>query len=248
MTSDPTTRPAAQRRSGFTLVELMVVIALISVATALALPSIMHLFNSGADAQAYNLVGAQLTAARAIAIRNHTYAGVHVQLGDARDASNNPIWPKLTGTCFSAIVVRDRKSGLFRVQGQPQKVPGSYAFGKIDSATVSGSSYSATDPVAFCNFTVVFTPGGDLAKRVDNGQVQFDSNEPIFHTDPNATNVTGQSKLWELPAAAEGVLALTMFNYTEYILLSGSNRTNYLNSYAQFLPVNAHTGQIYRKE
>jgi prepilin-type N-terminal cleavage/methylation domain-containing protein len=245
-TPDAAANPTGPAK-GFTLIELMVVVALVGVAVALALPSIMYLFTAGADSQAYNLIGAQLTTARAIAIRNHTYAGVHVQMPDTT------LWPKLWQTCFSAIVVRDRKTGLFRVQGQPQKVPGSYAFGKIDSSTVSGGAYAAlagSSPDAFTNFTVIFTPAGELARCTDSGAVQFDATDPIFSSVSvsGTTSVTGESRLWALPANADGVLALTMFSFAEYSLLTGSNRVAYLDKYAQFLPINAHTGQLYRKD
>ena len=77
---------AAARPSGaggFTLLEMMVVIGLVSMMVAMSLPSVVALFDAGADAQAYNLITAQLTAARAQAVVGNTYSGIHIQLADA---------------------------------------------------------------------------------------------------------------------------------------------------------------------
>jgi len=245
---------AAARRRGFTLLEMMVVIAMIGIAVGLALPSVMGLFNAGADAQAYNLLAAQLTTARAMAIRNHTYGGVHVQLADGKDNSGNLLRPDLAEACFSAIVLYDRKMQRFQVQGQPQRVPGSYAFGQVSGDTVSsGNQWSggAGTAATLTTFTVVFAPSGSATKMVEGKPVVFDANDPLFYNS-TAYTVAGNTKLWQLPHntagtdAKYGVLAVTMFDYTEY--LTSTNKTEYLNDRGQFLPLNAHTGQLFPRE
>jgi len=246
---------AAARRRGFTLLEMMVVIAMIGIAVGLALPSVMGLFNAGADAQAYNLLAAQLTTARAMAIRNHTYGGVHVQLADGKDNSGNLLRPDLAEACFSAIVLYDRKMQRFQVQGQPQRVPGSYAFGQVSGDTVSGNQWSggAGTAATLTTFTVVFDASGRATKQVDGGPVIFDANDPLFNINIATPDVvSGSAKLWQLPHAANGtdakcgVLAVTMFDYTEY--LASTNKTAYLNERGQFLPLNAYTGQLFPRE
>jgi len=83
-------RRRARGLPGFTLMELLVVIGVIALVAAAAVPSIWNIFSAGADAQAYNLMSANLTAARSYAMEIGAFAGVHVQ--------------RAGGTCYLAVV------------------------------------------------------------------------------------------------------------------------------------------------
>jgi len=140
--------PRPDRAGGFTLLEMMVVIGLVSLMVSMSLPSVIALFNAGADAQAYNLVSAQLTVARARAVVGNTYAGVHVQLADAplieTDTAQNPtlLRPELAGVCFSGIITYDPNTGArsFDLTAAPKRVPGAIVFGYASEAV------TGTDP------------------------------------------------------------------------------------------------------
>lgn len=246
-------RPAA--RGGFTLLEMMIVIGLGMLMVGMALPSVIQMFNAGAGAQAYNLIAAQLTSARAVAIEKSTYAGVHVQLADARAGGSSLLRPKLEGVCYSAIVIYRPWDQVFQVDGEPIRIPGSYAFGKLSSDTVSGGNYSgdASDPEAFTTFTVVFSAQGSAVKSVEGRPVEFDEADPIFG-DPvvsGSRDLTGSRRLWDYDNATGdfGVTAMTLIDWGEYYNPE-SNRGNiqYLNKNAQFLPLNVHTGQLFPRE
>ena len=253
--------PATIRRPGrhgahpaFTLMEMLVVVALVTLMATLALPSILALYNAGADKQAYNLIAAQLTAARARAIEESTFAGLHIQLADAREGGTTDLLrPDFENICFSGIILYDRRKRCFGVEGQPRRLPGSIAFGKICGDTVDGSDYSgdAGDLAKFTTFSVVFTPLGSAVRNIHGGKVFFDSRHPAFsddRVDPNDLLITGSQRLWHVEDANDHfpVTAMTLFDVGDY--LGASSATGYLNDSAQFLPLNIHTGQLLSRE
>ena len=73
------TRP--NRSAGFTLIELAVALTIILMIVVMVVPTLTNMLASRSEMEAFNLIAAQLTAARSEAIGNDTYAGVHVQLG-----------------------------------------------------------------------------------------------------------------------------------------------------------------------
>jgi prepilin-type N-terminal cleavage/methylation domain-containing protein len=239
--------------AGFTLMEMMIVIGLVGLVAALALPSIVALFNAGADAQAYNLMASQLAAARALAIEKGTYAGVHVQLADALQGSEF-LRLKLENVCYTALVLYNRQAERFRVHTTPVRVPGSIAFGTISEETVSGGNYSdGVNPSGkhndFTTFTVIFSPTGSAVRLVDGQAIQFDNQDLAFRLedDPQAAlDIAGSSRLWQYPKVEPGVTAMTLFDVTEYV--GAEDAVAYLNENGQFLPVNVHTGQLFPRE
>ncbi|MEI7836226.1 MAG: prepilin-type N-terminal cleavage/methylation domain-containing protein, partial [Planctomycetota bacterium] len=87
---------AVRPRGAFTLVEMIVTICVIALLTSIAMPALVQLFRSGADAQAYNIVSVELTNARSNALQKGVYSGVHFQSGDAK--------PGYEQTFFAAVV------------------------------------------------------------------------------------------------------------------------------------------------
>jgi prepilin-type N-terminal cleavage/methylation domain-containing protein len=250
---------------GFTLMEMVVVIGLVALMASLALPSIMALYNSGADSQAYNLIAAQLTAARALAIEKATYAGVHVQLADAGKTlgSKELLRPDQENLCYSAIVLYNPRKRQFNIYSQPRQVPKPIAFGKLAEETVDagGASYKgrAGTKEVFTTFTVVFSPRGSAVKSVNGQPVEFDYHDRVFSdegVDPNDLLITGSQRLWHMDPNMTtsycqkqyAVTALTLFDMGEYLGVQAGKRTKYLNENAQFLPLNVHTGQLLPRE
>jgi prepilin-type N-terminal cleavage/methylation domain-containing protein len=273
----------AGRLAGFTLLEMMVVIGLVALMASMALPSIVALFNSGADAQAYNLISAQITAARAKAVLSSTYAGVHVQMADAlNDAGDGLLRPELKEVCFSGLIVYypanyfapntlacfDLMPGM-----APQRIPGNIAFGYASEAvtgnnraglactleaTIGNSASSLFEGAAaenmtkFTTFSVIFNPLGAVTRFVNGDPIKFNDQSPIFN-DVATTDVTrfGAKRLWRLVNIGYvqdryGTTAITMFDVAEYS--SASNKVAYLNENAQLLPLNVHTGQLYKRD
>ena len=247
--------------SGFTLMEMMVVIGLVALMASMALPSIFAMFNAGADAQAYNLMAAQLTAARALAIERSTHAGVHVQMADkdAREELDDD-----DDICYSALVVHRPGDRRFVVHGESRRTPGNMAYGKVvadatgHSSSVSGSEFisAAGNLSEFTTFTIVFNPRGSLTRTIEGAAVRFDRNDPIFkaNQDVDANDIAGTRQLWNWDVAGgatgkHAVTALCIFDLGQYLAVErGAARQTYLNNDARFLPINVHTGQLFPRE
>jgi hypothetical protein len=245
---------------------MMVVIGLVALMAAMALPSIVSLMNAGADAQAYNLIAAQLTFARSLAIERVNYAGVHCQVADAKD-STGLLRPKQQDVCYSGIVFVDDSNGftsptkLFTGYNAPKQVPGGIGFGKVCTAMSGDGATVGTDEKApytsdagtqekFTTFTVLFTSTGTAVKSVDGQTVRFWTKDPLFLDNPKAADIAGSRKLWELTNADDhfAVTAMCLFEMRRYAPVSPADRISYLNDNAQFLPLNNQTGQLYIRE
>ena len=248
-------RPEAlegQNLPAFTLVELIVTISIIALLAATALPTISGLFNAGADKQAYNIIAAQITAARALAIVEGTYAGVHVQIADRDELEN---------ICYAAVVIYDDSTSVnafVLADGfTPQRIPGNIAFGELRSPFVVGENYDDQflgDGVAFndnlrdfTTFTIVFSPAGEVVNNVNGDPVSFgNNNTDLFKSGVNAFGIGDETRLWRLPPDEPGVSAITLFDYKILKALTNSDaRADYLDENGQFLVLNLYTGQFF---
>ncbi len=221
----------AGRFRGFTLLEMMVVIGLVALLASMALPSVIALFNAGADAQAYNLVSAQFTAARARAVVSSTYAGVHVQLADALNDTADPLRPpdallrpELTGVCFSGLIVYDSEKRWFDlIPGMtPVRIPGSFAFGyaskEVTGTNRSGAQCRLDATISKDDASSLFV--GDTMGVADNipkfttfsvvfnslGAVtRFVNGDPIHFNDqiPDPDKTKGQSEIFTDASATD---------------------------------------------
>ena len=236
---------------GFTLVELLVTITVISLLVGISLPSMMALFDAGADKQACNIMAAQLMNARAEAIRNMTYAGVHVQLADHNAPGNSA----LENVCFTAVVWDDpdtpEDNMLTLMPGcSPQRMPRHIALGRIDSAYVTpGGDYKGLGGdglKGFTTFTILFSPNGKVATQVEGQNLRF------VASGEKGLLFSGGGKLWDHSRAEggtgtglPGATALTIFNIEKFVFASdASDRAEYLDINGMFLPINLHTGRL----
>jgi prepilin-type N-terminal cleavage/methylation domain-containing protein len=214
------------RRRGFTLVELLAVMSIMALLAGLILPSILNLFNAGADNQAYNLLTAQMMAARALAIRTSNYTAVHVQLADSnaqKGRSGDPNPGIIAGRFFMAIMElkRDPNSStsdfmhtrFAKASGYDAvTLPGTYAFGRLTANYVNNSNYTggaldgAASPLAdntgFTAFTIVFSPSGNVVSNfvTTHSKGAFDYGQNTMFD--NVTSPTDQapSRIWTDPA------------------------------------------------
>jgi len=245
----------------FTLIELMVVIAVIILVTATALPTLTSLFTSGQDAQAYNLLSAQLDLARALAILNSDYAAVHVQM-----ASDGSDFATGAGKCYSAIFVNQQvpvsggtENHFILAEGyEPRPLPGSMAFGNVcDPYVAANGNYNdmdGDDLADFTNFTIIFNAQGEVVRYI-NGGWRF-SGTALFHAgggDFSETQLWHFGDLWTNVADAAdhpGATCVTIFDYKvlrSKVEAGGNNAAIYLNEYGQFLALNLYTGKFFHR-
>jgi len=169
-------RASARRRNkGFTLLEMAVTLTVILLAATLVVPSVGKMLASSADTEAFNLLAAQLTAARAEAISQSTYAGIHVQLHGTPRTSE-------TKGAYTMVIIYDRDKALFKRPEHflPHRLPGMMAAGELSSDPNASISFiSNQDPGTyrnlgdnnlpdFCSFSVIFSPDGTVVSQVRN--------------------------------------------------------------------------------
>ena len=217
---------------GFTLIELVITISIMVLVGAIVLPSIVNIYNAGAESQSYNMLAAQIGAARALAIQTGEYTMLHVQMSDVSTMQER---------CCSAIFSYDRQNNRFEtVAGYPPKIfPKGIAFGEL-SATYATDDVDApyqnlNDDEGFTTFNLIFSPTGQLVKQVEGGMVYFNATNPIF---------TVGTRLWSIPSAEYGVTAVTVFDSKEFLNRSAADRVTYLNTSGEFLSINVYTGQL----
>ncbi len=240
----------------------MVVLAIIGLIMLAVIPSINQLFSAGADAQAFNMLTAQLTAARARAIKSGNYTAVHVQLAD----NTAPNFAKLDGKCFLAIMEWNPNlpTGAAFVLADgftPRAVPGGFAFGEIRDTFVDSGGFKnlpaldwsdAATVKNFTTFTVVFSPSGAAVQNIGADKAVFDDTHALFSSPPLPAP---QTHMWDVDHANDNhsgayngeaaATAVTMFNHGDFT--DAADRAVYLKDNAQFIPINVYTGQLFAR-
>lgn len=222
------------RGGAFTLIELMAVISIIALITAMVLPTAGRLFSASADEQARSVLGAMLSGNRAAAIENSCYTAVHVQMG-----KDGRCWAvAMTGEGQGTATVFVAMEGAV-----PKRMPGGIAFGGISSKYVSASDYDATDLDDlddFTSFTVAFAPDGTAITNIDGEPLKLEDNPKLF-----STLASEKTAIWETcPDDEDGVRAVTYFPYAELKVRSAPERAVYLNENAQFICLSYLTGRL----
>ncbi len=234
------------RRGGYTMAELVLVVAVIAMLMVLILPSISTMFSAGSFEQAQVVMAATLSSARALAIEKQTYALVHVH-PDPRE-----------GKFWLVTMLFNPDNGRFVVAPgvRPYRLPGDVGAGEISDTFVQGGNYTVAvndndsdgvdDWRDFITFNVIFAPDGALASDVNGGPPLLDENSPIFLDAAHGGLFHDEMYNAEMYNAAvvneDGVRAVTLFDFKE--LNVTEDRTIPLNEAGQFLVINPYTGKF----
>jgi hypothetical protein len=245
---------------------MLVVISMIGLIAGITLPSIVRLFGAGAEEQAYNVIAAQLMAARALAIREGTYAGVAIQRADATDE----LWDRCI--CYSAVMIFNRMgdrdqdgttNAIFELAPgfEPRKMPGHIGFVDGDELERVGTYDDDQELYTFFGHMtyhsgyamyVVFSPDGKLVRYVNDKKVGLGLDCPLF-LGPGESFEDKPDAVWESNRCGKGneqyEIGCTTLVMVDLVLLErvggGVDRAEFLNETGVFLPINMHTGQLF---
>jgi len=211
--------PSCPNKRGFTLVELLVVIAIMAIVTAISVPSIFSLTNSGKMNQTASELAGLLEQARQYAVAQNTYVWVMfntqtanntdtlavgvVASTDGSDPGTFGASPSPNFTVPSAnliLVTKIRTFPQFQLQS-----PGSYSFAvpaSLPTSPVTGPANALATNATFniqipgnssttsFNEFVQFTPSGEARNSSSPIDiVEFGIDPAQTHTTPNNNNV-----------------------------------------------------------
>ena len=230
---------------GFTLIEMLTVIAIIALVVAIAFPSISAVVKSAESPQAMNLVDSQLSAARGIAVRDRQYTVVHFQ----KSWKDNTYW-------LAIFQYSEADKKFHFVAGtEPVRMPRNQVLGEVskefltpDRKSFDGSLIgTARQREGFTTLNVLFDPSGRAVTDVLGGRIEFytasgdaifdDAKAKIWHISPANKDNTGANGKFDL-----GVLAVCIFDVR--MLDAQADRGTYLNENARFLPIAPYTGGV----
>ena len=262
-----------RKSSAFTLTELLVVLGIIGLAMAITLPSIIPLFLRASTGQARFVVGALLGDARSYAVKRHSYALVHFQIGpDEKCWVSLLTYEPIRGHLPEWRVYQDWQHiypAIPLMLGHrfvpvpdyaPRAMPRGVGLGAVSATytTADGkhfanlSNYPAgTATPAFTSFSVLFGPGGSLASVVPG--VGGGPAAPMIDTDCILFTGTPDQAIWDAAGVVPGELGvrvLVAFIYKELKPLPSGDysdpntREGYLEQHGEFIAINPHTGRL----
>ncbi len=249
----PGTRASAKR--AFTMIEMIVVVGLILLLSAVAVPSFVQLFSSGASAQAYNMVSAQLMAARNVAIDRGQYAGLHFQRPDASTGSFRMIRGDYSYFSYCGVVI-----GTYNVAAKsitldmasgydPKPMPGHMSLADLDQSTKTLATNNATDASSFTSGTILFNPSGSLVTR--NTITTSLSTTSAFvapQTTAIWTNLASASRVFN-PCINPVLLSLDEYLLVYSSMSPGSQAlTDFLNGHTENVMLNYNTGLLMQRK
>ncbi len=221
----------------FTLIELMVVVAIIVILTAITLPAVKALTQGNSQKQAVNLVSALLANARGVAITSHKPAGLlfyEDPSSKSQTAAQVVIASTITLTTSAAPAINIIRAPSQAAQMLPYGV-------KIGTLANSNST--------FFNTGDAFTLHGRIILFDENGQLLLQNN---LSRDPNLTDAAAVA--WNLssdysaPAIViyDGNALQAALQSGQIASNSGANLFPWLQQHADILVINPYTGTIIR--
>ena len=171
--------PVTSRGGGFTLVELMVVIGVISLLTVLVVPAVSNLKGSGDLTNAAYTISGALEQARSHALGNNTYVWVGFCEEDASQSSTSPATPGIGRVVISIVASKDGTiiydpTSLSTIDptrltqvGKLTKIPNAHLTTFADG-TGTGSTFDTRPPVTYSTARIGDTTPPSASLRHSN--------------------------------------------------------------------------------
>ncbi len=184
-----------KQQSGFTLIEMLVVVAIIAVLAALSLPNTMGIIRSHRSAATKNLIRNALAQAQAHAAVTQKYAGVRFQFTKDQWQNNRQylvlIENDSTGGNYERFVaIRNAKAAALPVgmgvisMAAPRKTGGTEIPDNLTEFSVMGET----------TFSIIFSPTGQLVSKdvLLRPKDDFDATGLPFPSDDAIVNIQSE--------------------------------------------------------
>jgi prepilin-type N-terminal cleavage/methylation domain-containing protein len=228
-------------RGAFTLIELMVVVAIIVILTAITLPAVKALTQGNSQKQAVNLVSALLANARAVAITSHKPAGI-VIYEDPGTKSQSSVQVVIC----SSIVQASNTATTFSFVRAPSQGPQTLPYG-VRAGTLSNSStsvFNTGDASTQHPRVVLFDENGQLLLQnnlLTDASLASDASASAWNLQTSKTpNSSPAVIIYDENALQAAVQSGQLANTTSTTLVP------WFEQNADILVVNPYTGNIIR--
>ena len=255
-------------RRGFSLVELLVVLFIIIIVMAIGAPAMKSMLRGNAQSQAVNLIRAQLSAARAIAISQHRQAGVvfFEENSVASSSGKKDFAPAAnTGQTAMQLIVEDTNLTGSTANGtifvyysrERQYLPTGIRVAALNDDP--GKQVMTGDNTAGTSRVVVFDANGQMILRngihhPNPGSRPAPGSDPYPYAYgdwlPNCVNVGDPDNCG---VSSPAVLVFSMNDFKDYVnnnTHTGAqldiDKANWVQQHSDVLIVNAYTGNLIR--